>query len=59
MRPGDLARIYGTCVPALEDTEVTPGWVWRDEAGVKLDVTRFNSSHLSSCGETFLVTKRV
>ena len=53
MRPGDLARIYGTCVPALEDTEVTPGWVWRDEAGEKLDVTRFNSSHLSSCGETF------
>ena len=46
MRPGDLTKVFGTCQPALVD-EVTPGWVWRDEAGERLDVTRFNSSHLA------------
>lgn len=54
LRPGDpdLTKIFGTCEASVVDP-VTPGWVWRDEDGEELDITRFNSSHLSSCGETF------
>ena len=45
-----MTKIYGTCVPDLED-DFTPGWVWKDTNDELLDPTIFNMTNLPSCGK--------